>query len=83
LSDKDRFHGYYVLQKDLREEPTAGGLIGTTIPGFGDTRDGFRQLFTFSEDHVFSPNFSNTVRLGFNRMSKSEGLSRPLVVKVR
>jgi Carboxypeptidase regulatory-like domain len=68
LSDKDRFHGYYVMQKDLREEPTAGGLIGATIPGFGDTRDGFRQLFTFSEDHVFSPNLSNTVRLGFNRI---------------
>lgn len=48
--------------------PTAGGLIGATIPGFGDTRDGFRQLFTFSEDQVFSPNSSNTVRLGFNRI---------------
>jgi hypothetical protein len=61
-------HGYYVVQKDLREEPTAGGAIGANIPGFGDTRDGFRQLFTFSEDHIFSPEISNTVRLGFNRI---------------
>jgi hypothetical protein len=68
LSQKDRIHGYYVVQKDLREEPTAGGAIGANIPGFGDTRDGFRQLFTFSEDHIFSPEISNTVRLGFNRI---------------
>ena len=68
LSQKDSMHGYYVVQKDLREEPTAGGAIAANIPGFGDTRSGFRQLFTFSEDHVFSPALSNTVRLGFNRI---------------
>ena len=68
LSQKDSMHGYYVVQKDLREEPTAGGAIGANIPGFGDTRSGFRQLLTFSEDHVFSPTLSNTVRLGFNRI---------------
>src|SRR5580765_534259 len=44
LTQKDRFHGYYVVQKDLRQEPTAGGAIGANIPGFGDTRSGFRQL---------------------------------------
>lgn len=68
MSAKDRFHGYYVLQKDLREEPTAGGAIATDIPGFGDTRDGFRQLMTFSEDHEFGPALTNTVRLGYNRI---------------
>jgi hypothetical protein len=68
LSQKDSMHGYYVVQKDLREEPTAGGAIAANIPGFGDTRSGFRQLLTFSEDHVFSPTLSNTVRLGFNRI---------------
>ena len=68
LSQKDSMHGYYVVQKDLREEPTAGGAIGANIPGFGDTRSGFRQLLTFSENHVFSPTLSNTVRLGFNRI---------------
>ncbi len=68
LSQNDSFHGYYVVQKDLREEPTAGGAIGANVPGFGDTRDGFRQLLTFSEDHTFSPTLSNTVRVGFNRI---------------
>jgi hypothetical protein len=68
LSDKDRIHGYYVVQKDLRQEPTAGGAINTNLPGFGDTRDGFRHLMTFSEDHIFGPSLANTVRLGFNRI---------------
>jgi hypothetical protein len=64
MSDVDRFHGYYVVQKDLREEPTANA----NIPNFGDTRSGFRQLMTFSEDHTFGPTLTNTVRLGFNRI---------------
>lgn len=68
LTQKDRIHGYYVVQKDLREEPTAGGAIGADIPGFGDTRSGFRHLMTFSEDHTFDPALANTVRLGFNRI---------------
>ena len=68
LSQKDSFHWYYVVQKDLRQEPTAGGAIAANLPGFGDTRDGLRQLLTFSEDHVFSSTLSNTVRLGFNRI---------------
>ena len=68
LRTQDRIHGYYVVQKDLREEPTAGGAIGANIPGFGDTREGFRHLGTLSEDHTFSPTLANTVRLGFNRI---------------
>ena len=68
LRQQDRIHAYYVVQKDLREEPTAGGAIGANIPGFGDTRDGFRHLGTLSEDHTFGPTLANTVRLGFNRI---------------
>src|SRR5467141_282956 len=68
LHQKDRLHGYYVVQKDLRQEPTAGGAIGANIPGFGDTRSGFRQLMTLSEDHTFGASLANTVRLGFNRI---------------
>lgn len=68
LRANDRIHGYYVVQKDLREEPTAGGAIGANIPGFGDTRDGFRHLATVSEDHTFGATLANTVRLGFNRI---------------
>jgi hypothetical protein len=68
LTAKDRIHGYYVVQKDLRQEPTAGGAAAANIPSFGDTRDGFRQLMTVSEDHTFGPALTNTVRLGFNRI---------------
>ncbi len=68
LRQSDRLHGFYVVQKDLRQEPTAGGAIATNIPGFGDTRDGFRHLATLSEDHTFGPALANTVRLGFNRI---------------
>jgi hypothetical protein len=64
LRQSDRLHFYYVLQKDLREEPTQNA----NIPGFGDTRDGFRQLMTISEDHIFSPSLANTVRIGYNRI---------------
>src|SRR5712692_1903807 len=64
LTSKDRIHGYYVVQKDLRQEPTAN----TNVPGFGDTRDGFRHLMTINEDHTFGPALANTVRLGFNRI---------------
>src|SRR6266446_927723 len=68
LRQSDRLHGYYVVQKDLRQEPTAGGVIGANVPKFGDTRDGFRHLMTLSEDHTFGPALANTVRLGFNRI---------------
>jgi hypothetical protein len=68
LTQKDRLHGYYVVQKDLRQEPTAGGAIAANIPAFGDTRSGLRHLMTFSEDHTFGSSLANTVRLGFNRI---------------
>jgi hypothetical protein len=64
LSDKDRIHGYFVIQKDHRQEPTQGA----NLPGFGDVRSGLRDLVTVNEDHVFSPSLTNTVRLGYNRI---------------
>jgi hypothetical protein len=66
ISDKDQLHGYYVYQKDTRIEPGATG--GASIPGFGDTRLGNRQLFTLGETHVFSPSLVNEARLGANRI---------------
>lgn len=64
LGNNDRVHGYWVVQRDLRQEPTAG----TNLPGFGDTRSGLRQLLTVSEDHTFNASLTNTIRLGFNRI---------------
>lgn len=64
FNDNDRLHGYFVYQHDLRQESTAGA----NIPGFGDTREGHRQVFTLSETHVFSSNIVNEANLGYNRI---------------
>ena len=62
----DQIHGFYAFQADSRTEPA---LQGNTIPGFGDHRNSHRQVLTLNETHVFSPNFVNEARLGFNRIS--------------
>lgn len=64
FSDADRLHGYYVYQHDLRQEATAG----TNLPGFGDTREGHRQVFTLGETHVFTSSVVNELNLGVNRI---------------
>ena len=64
FSTSDQLHGFYAYQHDLRHESTAGA----TIPGFGDTREGHRQVFTLGEIHVFSPTVVNEARLGLNRI---------------
>jgi hypothetical protein len=64
FSERDRIHGYYVYQADLRQEPTQGA----TIPGFGDTREGHRQVFTLGETHVFTSSIVNELNLGVNRI---------------
>jgi len=66
LGDNDTLHGYYVFQKDFRGEPN---LQGNTIPGFGDTRQSHRQVFTLNETHIFGPALANEVRFGFNRIN--------------
>lgn len=65
LGPNDRLHGYYAFQDDRRGEPT---LQGNTIPGFGDTREARRQIFTLNEVHTFGPSLVNEARLGFNRI---------------
>jgi Carboxypeptidase regulatory-like domain/TonB dependent receptor len=65
IGKNDRVHGYYAFQRDMRGEPT---LQGNTLPGFGDTRESHRQIFTLSETHTFGPNLVNEARLGFNRI---------------
>ena len=62
----DRLHGYYAFQRDKRGEPN---LQGNTMPGFGDTRQSTRQIFTLNETHIFGPNLTNEARLGFNRVN--------------
>jgi hypothetical protein len=64
INDSDSLHGYYVFQHDLRQEAGAG----TSLPGFGDTREGYRQVLTVNETHVFSSNVVNEGRIGANRI---------------
>jgi hypothetical protein len=61
----DRANLYFAFQRDLRQEPT---LQGNNIPGWGDTRQSHRQILTFNETHVFSPNLVNELRAGYNRI---------------
>jgi outer membrane receptor protein involved in Fe transport len=65
ISERDALHGYYAFQRDFRGEPN---LQGNSIPGFGDTRQSHRQIFTLNETHTFGPTLSNEARLGFNRI---------------
>ena len=65
ISKTDILHGYYAFQRDLRGEPN---LQGDTIPGFGDTRQSHRQIFTLNETHTFNSSLVNEARFGFNRI---------------
>src|ERR1043165_5020845 len=59
FNNNDRIHGYYAFQRDFRGEPN---LQGNTLPGFGDTRQSHRQIFTLNETHIFGPNLTNEAR---------------------
>jgi len=65
LGANDRLHGYYAIQRDKRGEPI---LQLNTLPGFGDTRQSRRQIFTLNETHTFGPSLVNEARFGFNRI---------------
>jgi hypothetical protein len=65
MGANDRLHGYYALQRDERGEPT---LQGNSVPGFGDTRQSRRQIFTLNETHTFGSAVVNEARFGFNRI---------------
>jgi hypothetical protein len=68
LGTQDDLHGYYAFQRDLRKEPNAQG---NTVPGFGDTRGGRRQVLTINETHVFTRALVNEARVGYNRIKIS------------
>ena len=67
LTSRDRLHGYFALQQDLRQEPLFPTL-GDTLPTWGDIRQSRRQLVTLSEDHIFGPSLTNTFRIGYSRI---------------
>jgi len=65
FGSNDRLHVYYAFQRDRRGEPT---LQGNTVPGFGDTRQSHRQIFTLNETKTISAALVNEARFGFNRI---------------
>jgi hypothetical protein len=65
FGSNDRLHGYYAFQRDFRGEPS---LQLNNVPGFGDTRQSHRQIFTLNETHTFGPALVNEARFGFNRI---------------
>jgi len=65
VNNNIRAHGYYVFQRDHRQEPV---LQGNSLPGFGDTRQSHRQIATFALSQTISPSLVNEARLGFNRI---------------
>ena len=65
IGTNDRLHAYYAIQRDQRGEPT---LQNNSIPGFGDTRQSRRQVFTLNETHTFGSAVVNEARFGFNRI---------------
>jgi Carboxypeptidase regulatory-like domain/TonB dependent receptor len=66
FGSNDRLHVYYAFQRDKRGEPN---LQGNTLPGWGDTRQSRRQIFTLNQTHIFGPNLTNEARLGLNRIN--------------
>lgn len=72
ISEKDRLHGYYAIQRRNFLEPSRSG---NTIPGFGNAHHSLRHLFTLNETHTFGASIVNEVRFGFNRIY---GLDEPI-----
>ena len=68
LGTNDRLHGYYSAYRTVLTEPNRNG---NTVPGFGNTTDQLRQVFTLNETHIFSPMLVNELRFGFNRFSSA------------
>ena len=72
FSDSNRINAYYAIQRDMRNEPPSTdansfGAFGN-VPSGGDQRNGKRQLFTFNDTWVITPDVVNEARLGYNRI---------------
>jgi len=66
FGDSHRINVYFAYQNDLRNEPPT--TVNNTLPGYGDTRNGHRQLLTFNDTKVLSNALVNEARLGYNRI---------------
>jgi hypothetical protein len=75
IGSNDRIHVYYAFQRDQRGEPT---LQGNSVPGFGDTRQSHRQIFTLNETKTINSALVNEARFGFNRIHITFSPNAPL-----
>jgi outer membrane receptor protein involved in Fe transport len=66
FSEGNRFNAYYAMQHDQRNEPPS--TQNSTLPGFGDSREGWRQLLTLNDTASLTPTLVNEARAGFNRI---------------
>ena len=65
FSEKDFLFGNFISNRDERTEPT---LQGNNLPGFGDRRPAKRELLSLGYTRVLSPNITNDLRAGLNRV---------------
>jgi carboxypeptidase family protein/TonB-dependent receptor-like protein len=66
FTQNNRLNVYYAIQEDLRGEPPS--TQGNNIPGYGDHRQGRRQILTVNDTQVVNANVVNEFRLGYNRI---------------
>jgi outer membrane receptor protein involved in Fe transport len=66
FTQSNRFNAYYAMQHDQRNEPPS--TQGSTLPGFGDQREGWRQLLALNDTDTITPTLVNEARAGFNRI---------------
>jgi hypothetical protein len=64
-SPRDFIYASFVINRDNRLEPT---LQGNNLPGFGDTRPAQRYFLSLGYTRILSPNLTNELRAGFNRL---------------
>jgi hypothetical protein len=65
LSPKDFIYGSFIINNDTRAEPT---LQGNNLPGFGDERPAHRYFLSLGYTRILSPNLTNELRAGLNRL---------------
>jgi len=62
FSDKDSLSGTFLYQNGLNNEPDP---LNQVLFGNTSTED----MLSLQETHIFSPSFTNTARIGFNRVT--------------
>src|SRR5215831_9132531 len=69
LSMASEFSFHYSLGDRDLFQPYGATTSAALVPGYGNDVPGRAQNVMLSETHIFSPNFLNEVRLGFDRVS--------------